>query len=1190
MLLAGDTHLVNFQLAGATVPTRYLPDVGQVFGDRGGGLFYGWSSDHTDVSRDRGVQPDQRLDTLIHFHQNQKWEFALPNGLYEVAVSIGDPQFGSTHTLNVEGVNYWSAVALSPGSFLTLTQQVSVSDGRLTLDQGSAGNMATRINYVHVVGLPNGPNNAPAEPAITEPAVDAQPLNPSDVHMEAVGFSDTDGDLHLSTDWEIWTVGSNPEPVWQTLGIAGVERLHTHLGDGVFINSHAGRTDLIADSVASFEFNTYTLTLPGVTAGDHLTVVAEMIDAMGGSGASISGMVDNFMLLSPTSQNLIHDGSFELATAGTQTSNSNWVMTAQTDGVEPAAQFQADTRAASSGNKGAWFKGFRGSPGAPVDASVTQVVTATVSGDYTLKFDAKVEEFFPDVIGGFRVTITSDGTGGSRTMDLLNPSTREYELRVRFRDDAGSVSSYATRRFHVGAASTVFPLELLDVRATPSPEWLDEAGNDVALPSSLPNQSELRLEAAAGGLLLSIAGGGSPHVVTNPPPLADHADLRAVLQAGSNGLALGQTDLTFQDDHGQEHIVYLPAVNLGANQRLDLWVASEGSTYYGTAAQSEPDFSDLARRANLPVPFLAMEPGFVVEAVADGLQLPTNIAFVPNPGPNPGDPLFYVTELYGTIKVVTNDFTVSDYATGLLNFDPTGFFPGSGEQGLTGIAVDPLTGDVFATRVTATNPANPSSVHHPQVLRFTSNDGGLTAAGPPTVIRNMVGENQGQSHQISNVTIGPDGMLYVHMGDGFDYTTAQNLNSYRGKVLRMNLDGSAPSVNPFYNAADGINARDYVYAYGLRNPFGGAWRASDGKHYEVENGPSIDRFAQVNPGDNFGWDNSDASMTINAIYNWNPAHAPVNISFVQPETFGGSQFPASMQDLAFVSESGPTYATGPQSRGKRIVHFELDANGELVSGPTTLVEYVGIGKGTVVGLAAGPDGLYFTELYRDLDAATPIDAGARVFRVRYINPLPADYNIDGTIDQNDHETWTKTFGSTVLRSADGNRDGTVDAADYVLWRKALGSSGVQQSNTAEIGGDVAISPDTHDIPQTSSGFMQPAFDDASTPSATVVTSSKQPVQETDETSRTGLELFESDPAQGDTGPRQQRRLDPSRTVASVPESVPLLLAIDRVERTSPRVGEAVDGRENEGTESERRADELLALAFEECLWTWVSPL
>ena len=93
MMLTGDVFLVNFQLDSATTPNRYAADAGEVFGDRGNGLFFGWSSDHTDVSRDRGQHPDGRLDTLVHFHQQQTWEMQVPVGMYEVTVAIGDPSF-----------------------------------------------------------------------------------------------------------------------------------------------------------------------------------------------------------------------------------------------------------------------------------------------------------------------------------------------------------------------------------------------------------------------------------------------------------------------------------------------------------------------------------------------------------------------------------------------------------------------------------------------------------------------------------------------------------------------------------------------------------------------------------------------------------------------------------------------------------------------------------------------------------------------------------------------------------------------------------------------------------------------------------------------------------------------------------------------------------------------------------------
>jgi glucose/arabinose dehydrogenase len=369
-----------------------------------------------------------------------------------------------------------------------------------------------------------------------------------------------------------------------------------------------------------------------------------------------------------------------------------------------------------------------------------------------------------------------------------------------------------------------------------------------------------------------------------------------------------------------------------------------------------------------------MQPGYVVEQFASGFKLPVNIAFVQNPTPN--GPYFYVTELDGKIKVVKQNHTVSDYATGAVNYANTQIFPGSGEQGLTGIVVEPVTGDVFASMLYQA--AN--GEHYPKVVRFHSTDGGFTAATQTTIL-DMAGELQGPSHQISNLSIGTDGKLYVHMGDGFITETALNIDSFRGKVLRLNLDGTPPTDNPFYTA-NGINtARDYVFAYGFRNPFGGTWRAADGKHYEVENGPNVDRLAKVVAGISYGWNGSNESMMINAIYNWSPSVAPVNLAFVQSQTFGGSGFPNTKWDHAFVTESGATAALGP---GKRINEFVLDANGFLITGPISFVEYVGCGRESAVGLTAGPDGLYFSTLYADDPSLQPGQPGARILVIKRV--------------------------------------------------------------------------------------------------------------------------------------------------------------------------------------------------------------
>ena len=551
-----------------------------------------------------------------------------------------------------------------------------------------------------------------------------------------------------------------------------------------------------------------------------------------------------------------------------------------------------------------------------------------------------------------------------------------YKLRVRFKDNTGLWSNYSEELFNTGAQTQVFPLITNDIVGGAT--WQDETGSAIALPMG-STQPRLRVESSAGDLLLEFDGlDGFSNQVTNPAALTSDINVRVMIDGGSVGVALPASRIAFTDGLGIFRTIYLPsALVTGSNQNY-YWVGGDGSTYVGSAVQTLPDFSTLARGS--PVPWQVFKPGFEVEIVGTGYQLPVNIAFVPNPGPNPTDPFYYVTELYGNVKVVTRNGTISNYVTGLLNFNPTGSFPGSGEQGVGGIAVDPVSGDVFLGVLY--DGAPPDGPHYPKILRFHSNDGGMTAATTTTLL-NMVGEEQGQSHFISNFSIGPDGKLYVHMGDGFTSPTALNLDSYRGKILRLNLDGSAPTDNTFYDASNGINSRDYIYAYGFRNPFGGAWRASDGKHYEVENGSSLnDRFARVLQGVSYGWDGTDQSMTTNAVYNWPDPVAPVNIAFVQPQTFGGSNFPSTLYDHAFVATSGATYGTGPSPK-KAIVEFVVSSTGTLISGPTTFINYNGNGQATCVGLAAGPDGLYFTDLYKDLNATSAIDPGANVLRLKY---------------------------------------------------------------------------------------------------------------------------------------------------------------------------------------------------------------
>jgi len=572
-------------------------------------------------------------------------------------------------------------------------------------------------------------------------------------------------------------------------------------------------------------------------------------------------------------------------------------------------------------------------------------------------------------------------------------ASTSFTVRARHEDSSGDPltqwSPWTSQPFSTGPAGVKAPLMMDDVEASPAPRWTySTSGLPVELPTGSP-QPTLRLESGAGWLLLRIDADPAPgNRITNPPPLPAHFAVRVVIDAGNTGsnLVLPDTDLLVLE-HGCEAVkIRLPGLSLPPAQTAIFWVSEEGATYNGAASPTVPDFTSPARGI-LP-PWVMRTPGFAIDVVASGLTMPVNIAFIPGAGTQPGDPKFYVTELYGTIKMVTNAGTVSNYATGLLNYAPSGIFPGSGEQGLTGIAVDPVSHDVFAAHLWQTGGNT-----YPRITRLTSIDGGRTSSSR-SVILDMQGETQGQSHQISRLEI-VSGELYCHMGDGMVTSTGQNGNSYRGKILRMNLDGSPVPSNPLYNGG-ARDSLDYIYCIGLRNPFGGAWRALDGFRYEVENGPEVDRFAKLVIGRNFAWDGSNASMHNFASYVWDPSCGPVNLAFVQPQTFGGSGFPSNRMDHAFVTESGATYAEGQQSIGKRITEFTLDAAGNVVTGPVPFAEYVGDGFATAVGLAAGPDGLYFTELYRDLATTGPTATGGRILRIRAGDPL--DCNGNGLAD------------------------------------------------------------------------------------------------------------------------------------------------------------------------------------------------
>jgi hypothetical protein len=108
------------------------------------------------------------------------------------------------------------------------------------------------------------------------------------------------------------------------------------------------------------------------------------------------------------------------------------------------------------------------------------------------------------------------------------------------------------------------------------------------------------------------------------------------------------------------------------------------------------------------------------------------------------------------------------------------------------------------------------------------------------------------NHNGGAIHFGPDGTLFVAVGENATPSNAQTLTNRLGKILRINPDGSIPTDNPFYAVATGANRS--IWALGLRNPFTFAFQPVSGTMFVNDVGQSS--WEEINrgvAGANYGW-------------------------------------------------------------------------------------------------------------------------------------------------------------------------------------------------------------------------------------------------------------------------------------------------------------------------------------------------
>ena len=320
---------------------------------------------------------------------------------------------------------------------------------------------------------------------------------------------------------------------------------------------------------------------------------------------------------------------------------------------------------------------------------------------------------------------------------------------------------------------------------------------------------------------------------------------------------------------------------------------------------------------------------FSEETVATGLSGATAMAFAP-------DGRLFVARQNGQLRVVQNDQLL---ATPFVSLSVIS----NGERGLLGVAFDPAflaNGHVYVYYTTDT------PVLHNRVSRFTAN-GNVAVPGSEVPILDLE-PLSASNHNGGALHFGPDGHLYVAVGENAVTSNSQTLSNRLGKLLRVSSTGAIPTDNPFYDVAVGVNRA--IWALGLRNPYTFAFQASSGRMFVNDVGAGS--WEEVNEGlagANYGWPATEGPTT-------NPAYESPILAYshaAEPSVCaitGGAfydesvgRYPASFDGDYFFAD----FCAGWVRR------FNADA--DTVTG-------FGTGAAQPVDLDVGPDGnLYVLE-------------------------------------------------------------------------------------------------------------------------------------------------------------------------------------------------------------------------------------
>ena len=237
----------------------------------------------------------------------------------------------------------------------------------------------------------------------------------------------------------------------------------------------------------------------------------------------------------------------------------------------------------------------------------------------------------------------------------------------------------------------------------------------------------------------------------------------------------------------------------------------------------------------------------VLEPVLSGLISPVYVT-----GAGDGSNRLFVVEQGGRIKVLQPEATTpADF------LDISARVLSGGERGLLGLAFHPDFENNRRFFVDYTRQADGATV----IAEYRASESDPNRAGASETTLLLIPQPFA-NHNGGMITFGPDGFLYIAMGDGGSANDpgnrAQDLNNLLGKILRIDVDRadgatpySSPVDNPFFG---GVAGRDEIYAYGVRNPWRFSFDRLTGDLYVGDVGQNAwEEIDIITRGGNFGW-------------------------------------------------------------------------------------------------------------------------------------------------------------------------------------------------------------------------------------------------------------------------------------------------------------------------------------------------